>query len=69
MYGIDIQEHRRHLWTSRLLPVQRLLVTDSVTTPTESAFSLQVTSLDTLLAEAIRHLHGQLSLGHLLVHE
>ena len=69
MYGIDTQEHRRHLWTSRLLLVQRLLVTDSVTTPTESAFSLQVTSLDAMLAEAIRRLHGQLSLRDLLVHE
>jgi ribose-phosphate pyrophosphokinase len=51
------------------VPVQRLLVTDSVTTPTESALPLQVTSLDGLLAEAIRRLHGHLSLRDLLIHE
>jgi ribose-phosphate pyrophosphokinase len=53
----------------RGVPVQRLLVTDSVTAHTESAFPLQVTSLDALLAEAIRRLHSQLSLSDLLVHE
>lgn len=53
----------------RGVPVQRFLATDSVTAPTESAFSLQVTSLDALLTEAIRRLHGQLSLRDLLVHE
>jgi ribose-phosphate pyrophosphokinase len=53
----------------RSLPLQRLLVTDSVTGPTESGLPLQVTSLDALLAEAIRRLHGQRSLRDLLVHE
>jgi ribose-phosphate pyrophosphokinase len=53
----------------RSVPVQRLLATDSVTAPAESAFPLQVTSLDALLAEAIRRLHGQRSLSDLLVHE
>jgi ribose-phosphate pyrophosphokinase len=53
----------------RGVPIQRLLVTDSVTAPVESPFSLQVTSLDALLAEAIRRLHDQLSLSDLLVHE
>jgi ribose-phosphate pyrophosphokinase len=53
----------------RGVPVQRFLATDSVSAPTESAFSLQVTSLDALLAEAIRRLHGHLSLSDLLVHE
>jgi ribose-phosphate pyrophosphokinase len=53
----------------RGIALQRLLVTDSVTAPTERAFPLQVTSLDTLLAEAIRRLHGRHSLSDLLVHE
>jgi ribose-phosphate pyrophosphokinase len=53
----------------RGIAVQRLLVTDSVTAPAESAFPLQVTSLDALLAEAIRRLHGQHSLSDLLVYE
>jgi ribose-phosphate pyrophosphokinase len=53
----------------RGIPVQRLLATDSVTAPPESGFSMQVTSLDGLLAEAIRRLHGQRSLSDLLVHE
>jgi ribose-phosphate pyrophosphokinase len=53
----------------RSVPVQRLLATDSVTAPAESTFPLQVTSLDALLAEAIRRLHGQRSLSDLLGHE
>jgi ribose-phosphate pyrophosphokinase len=53
----------------RGIPAQRWLVTDSVTTPVESALALQVTSLDALLAEAIRRLHGHLSLRDLLAHE
>jgi len=53
----------------RSVPLQWLLVTDSVTGPTESVLPLQVTSLDILLAEAIRRLHGQRSLSDLLVHE
>jgi ribose-phosphate pyrophosphokinase len=51
------------------IPVQRLLVTDSVAAPAESALPLQVTSLDALLAEAVWRLHGQRSLRDLLVHE
>ena len=52
----------------RSIPLQRLLVTDSVPAPTESALPLHVTSLDALLAEAIRRLHGHHSLSDLLVH-
>jgi ribose-phosphate pyrophosphokinase len=51
------------------IPLQRLLVTDSVTGPTEGVLPIQVTSLDALLAEAIRRLHGQRSLSDLRVHE
>jgi ribose-phosphate pyrophosphokinase len=50
------------------IPVQRLLVTDSVAAPPESALSLHVTSLDVLLAEAVRRLHEHRSLSDLLVH-
>jgi ribose-phosphate pyrophosphokinase len=53
----------------RLLPVQQFIATDSVTIPTGSPFSLHVASLDALLAEAIRRLHGHLSLSDLIVHE
>jgi hypothetical protein len=51
------------------VPLQRLLVTDSVTAPTDSALPLHVTRLDARLAETIRRLHGHLSLHDLLVHE
>jgi ribose-phosphate pyrophosphokinase len=53
----------------RLLPVQRFVATDSVPIPTGIPFSLHVASLDALLAEAIRRLHGHLSLRDLIVHE
>jgi ribose-phosphate pyrophosphokinase len=52
----------------RSVPLQRLLVTDSITPPTESALPLHVTSLDALLAETIRRLHEHRSLSDLLVH-
>jgi ribose-phosphate pyrophosphokinase len=52
----------------RSLPVQRILVTDSVAASPESALPLHVTSLDALLTETIKRLHDQRSLSDLLVH-
>ena len=53
----------------RSVPFQRLLVTDSVTAPTDSSLPLHVTRLDARLAETIGRLHGHFSLHDLLVHE
>jgi phosphoribosylpyrophosphate synthetase len=44
------------------------LATDSVAAPTQLPCPIHVVSLAPLLAEAIRRLHGQQSLGDLLVH-
>ena len=52
----------------RTQPVRRLLATDSVAAPAHLPFPLQVVSLAPLLAEAIRRLHQQQSLGDLLLH-
>jgi ribose-phosphate pyrophosphokinase len=52
----------------RAVPIQRFLVTDSVTMPAGLPFSLHVTSLGPLLAEAITRLHHNQSLSDLLVH-
>jgi ribose-phosphate pyrophosphokinase len=53
----------------RSVPLQRVLVTDSVTAPPKSTLPLHVTSLAALLAEAIGRLHDHRSLRDLLVHE
>jgi ribose-phosphate pyrophosphokinase len=50
------------------LPIRHLLATDSVVAPTQLPCPVQGVSLAPLLAEAIRRLHGQQSLGDLLVH-
>jgi ribose-phosphate pyrophosphokinase len=52
----------------RTLPVRRLLATDSVAAPAHLPFPVHGVSLAPLLAEAIRRLHGQQSLGDLLLH-
>lgn len=51
------------------LPVHRVIVTDSVAAREGLALPLQVVSLAPLLAEAIRRLHENKSLGDLTVHE
>jgi ribose-phosphate pyrophosphokinase len=51
----------------RGLTVRRFLVTDSVTLPGGLPLTLEVARLAPLLAEAIAALHGDQSLGHLLV--
>jgi ribose-phosphate pyrophosphokinase len=53
----------------RSVPLQRVLVTDSVTAPPASTVPLHVTSLAALLADAIGRLHEHRSLRDLLVHE
>jgi ribose-phosphate pyrophosphokinase len=50
------------------VPIQRLLVTDSVARPAREPFSLHVVSLGSMLAEAITRLHHNQSLSDLLVH-
>jgi ribose-phosphate pyrophosphokinase len=52
----------------RTLPVRRLVATDSTAIPADLPFPCQVVSLAPLLAETIRRLHGQRSLGDLIVH-
>jgi ribose-phosphate pyrophosphokinase len=52
----------------RPLPVRRLLATDSVAAPAQLPCPVHGVSLAPLLAEAIRRLHGQQSLGDLLLH-
>jgi ribose-phosphate pyrophosphokinase len=52
----------------RTLPVRRLLATDSVATPAHLPCPVHGVSLAPLLAEAIRRLHQQQSLGDLLLH-
>jgi phosphoribosylpyrophosphate synthetase len=47
---------------------RRLLATNSVAAPAHLPFPVQEVSLAQLLAEAIRRLHGQQSLGDLLLH-
>ena len=51
----------------RSLAVGRFLVTDSVALPGGLPFTLEVAGLAPLLAEALAALHGDQSLGHLLV--
>jgi ribose-phosphate pyrophosphokinase len=52
----------------RALPVRRLVVTDSVAAAAPLPCPGQIVSLAPLLAEAIRRLHHQQSLGDLLLH-
>jgi ribose-phosphate pyrophosphokinase len=52
----------------RAVPVRRLVVTDSVAAPAQLPFPVQGVSLAPLLAEAIRRLHRQQSLGDLILH-
>jgi ribose-phosphate pyrophosphokinase len=52
----------------RALPIRRLLATDSVAAPAHLPFPVQGVSLAPLLAEAIRRLHQQESLGDLILH-
>jgi len=52
----------------RELPLLRIVVTDSVSSTITTEFPLQQESLKTLLADVIRRLHDQESLGDLLVH-
>jgi ribose-phosphate pyrophosphokinase len=52
----------------RDLPIRRLLATDSVAAPAQLPLPVHGVSLAPLLAEAIRRLHGQQSLGDLLLH-
>jgi ribose-phosphate pyrophosphokinase len=52
----------------RELPLQRVVVTDSVVSTITTEIPLQRESLQTLLAEVIRRLHGHESLEDLLVH-
>jgi ribose-phosphate pyrophosphokinase len=51
------------------LPVRTMAVTDSLPAPAASALPLEVVSLAPLLAEAIRRLHAERSLGELSLHE
>ena len=53
----------------RRLPLQRVLVTDSVVSPISSELPLQRQSLQPLLADAIQRLHCHESLHDLLVHQ
>jgi len=52
----------------RWLPLQRIVVTDSVSSSLTPEFPLQRQSLRTLVADVIRRLHQHESLGDLLVH-
>jgi len=52
----------------RALPVKRLVTTDSVAPPDTGGLLLERVSLAPLLAEAISRLHGDRSLGELIVH-
>ena len=52
----------------RTLPIRRLLATDSVVAPTHLPLPVHGVSLAPLLAEAIRCLHHQQSLGDLILH-
>jgi ribose-phosphate pyrophosphokinase len=52
----------------RELPIRRLLATDSVAASAQLPFPVHGVSLAPLLAEAIRRLHGQQSLGDLILH-
>jgi ribose-phosphate pyrophosphokinase len=52
----------------RALPIRRLLATDSVAAPVPLPFPVHGVSLAPLLAEAIRRLHHQQSLGDLILH-
>jgi ribose-phosphate pyrophosphokinase len=53
----------------RNIPVERMIVTDSVPVPTETQLPIKICGLDSLLADAIRRLHGGESLGALIRHE
>jgi phosphoribosylpyrophosphate synthetase len=48
--------------------MRRLLATDSVVAPAHLPFPVYTVSLAPLLAEAIRRLYGQQSLGDLILH-
>lgn len=50
----------------RRLAVRRFFVTDSVPVPTDASLPTQMVSLAPLLAEAIRRLHNNRSLGDLI---
>lgn len=52
----------------RELPIRRLVATDSVAAPEQLPFPVHTVSLAPLLAEAIRRLHAQQSLGDLILH-
>ena len=52
----------------RAMPIHQVYVTDSVARPASEPLSLQVVSLESLLAETISRLHNQRSLSDLLVH-
>lgn len=51
------------------IPVERMIVTDSVPVPTDTPLLITVCGLDSLLSEAIRRLHAGESLGELICHE
>jgi ribose-phosphate pyrophosphokinase len=51
------------------LPLRRLIATDTVIPQTGPAIPLEVTSVGTLLAEAVDHLHHGRSLRSLLLHQ
>ncbi len=62
-HGLLVGPARQHL---RVEAVQRLIVTDSVVVPRDVPAPLQVVSVAPLLADAIRRLHADESLGDLL---
>jgi len=52
----------------RILPIRRLIVTDSIDRPMDLPLPLQVVSLAPLLAEVIERLHNNRSLRDLITH-
>jgi ribose-phosphate pyrophosphokinase len=52
----------------RVLPVRRLIATDSVASPAADGLPLQTVGLAPLLADAVKRLHHDESLADLLVH-
>jgi ribose-phosphate pyrophosphokinase len=51
------------------LPVSRILITDSVNQAPEKTLPIEIASIDLMLADAIRCLHENRSIGHWLMHQ